>query len=770
MEKTKPSKARRSDESDASSPGVFRSPLFWKSYAFTLLPSLLLLAIFLAIVLVFVGPLVNRRFIAHRQEQSINLSMVARSVLDEQRRLQLDGAKSLEVAQSDALKLISALRYNQDHSGYFWVQDGKGIILAHPMIPSLAGKTLESVEPRYRDVLAMVMKLVPEVVASGQGAFVRYRWYRDLKRDATELKYSYMSYYPPWEWVIGTGMYVSDIKRDINDFLFWIVFIGMGLGVASFALSLFFSWRVTKSRVAFEAAQGKLDESRNEVKAKEEQFETIFNTSLYATNIVSMETNAFIRVNEAFCRLTGYPAEEIIGRDAIQLGIMSKEEGYEYSRKFREIVEVQKRPFENVPYLFRTKSGEARNVLVSAVPVLIRGKPHIVSTIADMTETLRLQEQLTQSQKMDTVGQLAGGIAHDFNNMLTGILGSAEVLGMELGANDQSKKWVDVIINAAERASELTSKLLVFSRRGKIVSTSVDIHDTIKAAISLLGRSIDKSIEIRAELGAERSLVSGDPALIQNALLNLGINARDAMPEGGVLTFSTSNAVLDGAFLESNGMQIREGEFLVVKIRDTGTGIPKDILPKIFDPFFTTKPAGQGTGLGLSAVYGTVKEHQGTVTVYSELGLGSEFKIYLPVSAQNAQRAAKPDEPIRGKGKILVVDDESVIRNTAFGMLNSLGYDVMLAPSGRAGIEIYRENRQDIDLVILDMVMPEMNGRETFARMRAEFPDSRIVFSSGFSPESAGSSIKSLGAEGFIQKPYSMASLGATVAACIRRR
>jgi signal transduction histidine kinase/CheY-like chemotaxis protein len=414
---------------------------------------------------------------------------------------------------------------------------------------------------------------------------------------------------------------------------------------------------------------------------------------------------------------------------------------------------------EKINFQLTSKSGTRKDLVYSIVPIVFDGEKCFVSMIFDITEEKALQEQLAQSQKMDTVGQLAGGIAHDFNNMLSGILGSAEVIGMNQNLDGEVREYINIIINAAERASELTSKLLAFSRRGKIISSVIDIHECISSVIMLLKRSIDKRIIIKESLLAERFKITGDPTLIQNALLNLAINAKDAMPDGGSITIATREEYLDDEFLKKYP-HADKGLYLEIDVSDTGSGISRENLPKIFDPFFTTKPVGKGTGLGLAAVYGTVKEHRGFIRVYSEENVGTVFRIYLPLdSERNYEKEKAESIVISGKGRIMVVDDESVIRNTAYGMLSSMGYDVLLAQDGEEALKIYESENEKIDLVILDMVMPKISGKETFERLKKIDKSVKVIFSSGFSPEAVAGDIRGIGAIGFIQKPYRIVEL-----------
>jgi PAS domain S-box-containing protein len=745
-----------------------RKSVFWKNLASLLLPPLILLFFFVSSIFFIMAPLVRAKYLNQQRDQTRNLVMLAANIVDSQRKAELSGEKTPEAARKDALERIASLRFGEDRSGYFWVFDAAGILLIHPMVPSLVGKLPKDVDPEYRDVMEKTSLVALSVIASGKSAFVTYEWIRTPESNQKFTKTSYMWYYPQWNWVIGTGLDMQAFEKDINRFLFWIIVAGVCLGLASFGISFVSALRLTESKIAVQRAENRLSESESMSRMKEEQFETIFNTSLFGICIARINDNVIVRVNGAFEDMAGYPAEEILGRTAIELGIFTEEESVKLSRSV-ERDGLAGQGGKNVFLTLRSKSKEEKAVSLSVVSIPIGGVMHAVMILADITESKRLQERLAQSQKMDTIGQLAGGVAHDFNNMLTGILGSAEILSMRFDEPSEERMLIEIIMNAAQRAAELTSKLLAFSRRGKIVSTPIDVHESIKAAIALLERSIDKNIRIKTELDAEESIIVGDPALIQNAFMNLAINSRDAMPGGGAITFFTKNVELTEGSEGTAPRQLPKGRYIEISVSDTGSGIAKENLPRIFDPFFTTKPQGRGTGLGLAAVYGTIREHQGNVTVYSEVGVGTEFRILIPISDERAEiNAWEESGPIRGTGRILVIDDESVIRNAIYGMLTALGYSAILAEDGEAGIRLYRQGREKIDLVILDMVMPGLSGKETFARLKEEFPDVKVIFSSGFNPNFVKGEAQKLGVLDFIQKPYRLNELSEIVARRIR--
>ncbi len=388
----------------------------------------------------------------------------------------------------------------------------------------------------------------------------------------------------------------------------------------------------------------------------------------------------------------------------------------------------------------------------------------VLGTYEDITETVRMREAFRHSQKMDAIGRLAGGVAHDFNNMLSGIIGYAELLAVELKDNPDLKQYADYILNTAGRSASLTQKLLAFSRKSGGRSESVNVNNTITEAVSLLEQTIDKRIEILTQFNAARSNIMGDYSQIQSIFINLGVNARDAMPHGGTLSFQTDNIHLDESFCIRSQFELKPGEHICITVKDTGCGVDKEHLDKIFDPFFTTKEVGRGTGLGLSAIYGTVQEHQGAVQVSSEPNRGSEFRVYLPVS--DLPETQKPDMgemAIKGSETILVVDDELIIRTVVSKVLENLGYHVLLAKDGVEAIAVFKENRPNIDLVLLDMIMPKQDGADTFFELKKIDASLKIIISSGYSEETELSESIQQAADGFLPKPISRSKLGRTI-------
>ena len=415
-----------------------------------------------------------------------------------------------------------------------------------------------------------------------------------------------------------------------------------------------------------------------------------------------------------------------------------------------------------------SRDGAEREVTENGAPILDKeGRiVGVVLVFRDVSEQHRLEAQFMESQKLESVGRLAGGVAHDFNNLLGGILGYAEILAEELRENKELHGFAQAVIDTANRAADLTRQLLAFSRKGKKQSVPVDVHQIIAEVISILQRTIDRRIVVNQRLEALPSMTRGDPSQLESALLNLAVNARDAMPDGGEIVFTTAAVTLDRDFCKAQPYDIEPGPYVEVGVVDTGIGMSKRVLAHIFEPFFTTKTVGKGTGLGLAAVFGTVREHHGAITVFSQPGQGSAFKLYLPLEGADTGAAgvAESQEVIQGSGCILVVDDEEVIRKVARSMLQRMGYEVLWAGDGAEGVEVYRENARWIDLVILDLVMPKVNGQEALRAMKKLNPRVKVLVSTGFSLGLKFDELRSQGATDFIQKPFKTIELSQKVA------
>jgi PAS domain S-box-containing protein len=392
--------------------------------------------------------------------------------------------------------------------------------------------------------------------------------------------------------------------------------------------------------------------------------------------------------------------------------------------------------------------------------------------IHDATEEVHREEELRQSQKMEAIGLLAGGIAHDFNNLLTAIIGYADLLTYSLPPGSSEAEAAATISQAAVKAADLTRRLLGFARKGKIGDAPVDLHTVIHEVRSLLERTIPHSIVITEELDAAHSSVVGDSTQLQQVLLNLGINARDAMTNGGTLSFRTRNVHLDALFCSLHP-ETREGSYLQIDVEDTGCGIPVGNMPHMFEPFFTTKGVGKGTGMGLAMVYGIVRNHGGTIHVYSEEGRGAVFRMYLPFTeTAGTQPCDGQQQLIPGHGRILVIDDEAVVLKVSADILRQLGYDVDECSSGDSAVALFATLSQERrpDLIVIDLNMPGMDGIQTLKALKNIDNGTRAVLSTGFGLDGRLPEATAAGFTGWVQKPFHPYELSVAVAQALNTR
>jgi len=351
----------------------------------------------------------------------------------------------------------------------------------------------------------------------------------------------------------------------------------------------------------------------------------------------------------------------------------------------------------------------------------------------DITERKRLEQQLIHAQKMEAVGQLAGGIAHDFNNILTAIIGFGTLLKMEIDKNHPSHSYATQILTSAERAANLTQALLAFSRKQVISPKPVDINEIIRGVKSILSRIIGEDIELSTKLIDKDLIIMADSGQIEQVLMNLATNARDAMPNGGSLTITTDLANFDYEFIKSYGYGA-PGLYAFISFQDTGKGMNKETEERIFEPFFTTKEVGKGTGLGLSMVYGIIQQHDGYINVYSEPDRGTTFEIFLPLikSTLDEGHDVTLTSMKRGTETVLVAEDDAQVRNLIREVLTGFGYTVLEADDGESALRVFSEHKDKIHIMILDVIMPKMNGKELYNDIKKKQPDIKCLFTSGY--------------------------------------
>ena len=490
-------------------------------------------------------------------------------------------------------------------------------------------------------------------------------------------------------------------------------------------------------RYAFERNQVRrqLETSERQLRESEVGYRTLVERAPVGIYRSSAE-GKFLSVNAALVRMLGYDSPE----DVQQLDMAC--DVYADPAERQRLLDrdtYTEREYDEVEATWKRKDGLLLKVQLSvrAVRNVASGVAYYETIVRDVTEQRRLQAQLMQAQKMEAVGRLAGGVAHDFNNLLTVIISYSDLLLEDLGRDDPKREDVAAVRKAAEGAAALTHQLLAFSRQQVLQPKVLDVNATVANTEKLLRRLIGEDIQLVAKLGSGLGSVKADPGQIEQVIMNLAVNARDAMPAGGQLTIETANVEMDEAYVRGHPLA-QPGRYVMLAVSDTGTGMDEQTKAHIFEPFFTTKELGKGTGLGLATVYGIVKQSGGFIWLYSEPGHGTSFKIYMPrvdESAERATPAAAAPLP-RGTETILVVEDAPAVRAVTRQVLERQGYTVLEAPNGGAALVLATKHHGPIHLLLTDVVMPGVNGRQLAEQLARPRPDMMVLFTSGYTDDS----------------------------------
>ena len=487
------------------------------------------------------------------------------------------------------------------------------------------------------------------------------------------------------------------------------------------------------------------------LRQSEERFRTVLEANPDPVIVCDMEEKV-IFVNPAFSNVFGWTLEECL--DKKMDFFVPEENQHETNLMIKELITGNSLSgIESVRY---TKQGDV-------IPVSISGSMFYdnshspagsVINLRDVSEQKRLQAQLQQAQRVEAIGTLAGGIAHDFNNLLMAIQGNASLILYELNSDNPHCEFLRNIEKSVNSGAKLTRQLLGYARKGKYQTKPINLNQLVSDAIDTLGRT-RKDITIHRELEGNLYSIAADQGQIEQVLLNLYVNALEAMPEGGKLFLKTENLTHED--IKSKFFKTKPGNYVQFVVKDTGIGMNEEIQQRIFEPFFTTKERGRGTGLGLASVFGIIKSHSGYIDVKSKKGHGTAFYIYLPALNHKAEISSEPDSRIiNGTGTVLLVDDEEMVLDVGSKFLKKLGYEVLEANGGHRAVKLYEDKRNTIDLVILDMIMPRMSGKEAYERLKKINPDVKVLLSSGYSIEGQATEILDRGCDGFIQKPFSM--------------
>jgi PAS domain S-box-containing protein len=503
------------------------------------------------------------------------------------------------------------------------------------------------------------------------------------------------------------------------------------------------------------------------VQSSEMLFRSVWENSVDGMRLTD-ENGVIIAVNKAYCKLVGLEPEQLEGKLFTVV--------YAESENPAAILERQREHFHTrapnrkINRQYTLHNGRVMSLEITDSFIELHGRPLLLfSLFRDATTQRRLEEQLRQSQKMEAIGQLAGGVAHDFNNILTVIHGHASLLlSAELGESEM--RSAQQINQASERAAGLTRQLLTFSRRQLIQPRKLDMNKIVGNMTDLLGRLLGEDVSLQLSYCPSAATVEADVGMMEQVLLNLAVNARDAMPRGGKLSIRIAIVDLNEAHVQHHP-EARVGRFVCVSNSDTGCGIPPENLQRIFEPFFTTKEVGKGTGLGLATVYGIVKQHQGWIEVESTISQGTTFRIYIPYAGSAQAEAEKPTTQITIRGgteTILLVEDERSVRELVTRILQKYGYKILPAGNGAEAVEVWKEHRDEIAMLFTDLVMPDnMNGRELAEKLWTERPGLKVIFTSGYSTDIVGKDFKLEPELNYLQKPYQPQMLALTVRRCL---
>ncbi len=518
---------------------------------------------------------------------------------------------------------------------------------------------------------------------------------------------------------------------------------------------------LTRAIEHLEYEVGEREKAEEDLRVSEEKFSRVFQASPDLLAITSLDEGVYLDVNDSFLRSTGYSMHEVIGRSSLDLKIW--ENPIDRQRIIDKL--LAQGVVRNHEIRQLTKAGEVRTMLNSSELIELGGRKFILSTSRDITERKRLEEELRRTQKMEAVGRLAGGIAHDFNNLLTAIDGYCEIALLKTDAPDEVHKNLMRIKEVKNNASSLIRQILGFSRKQELKPQLLDLNGIVENMKTLLQRFLGGDIGLRLDLDEDIGLVWADQGQIEQVIMNLSLNARDAMPDGGDLSIATSRALV-GEESQQMHADLKAGEYVRLVMSDTGAGMDDDTRSHIFEPFFSTKEEGKGTGLGLTTVYGIVKQCGGAIAVTSDPGRGSVFEIFLPKSAQC--RAGIPGKPGRERPSgetdtILLVENNIYVRDMTFSALKSYGYNIMQATDAIEALKLCDASEQPVDLLITDVVLPRMNGPQLAERLVEKYPGMAVLYISGYPDEVVSLYGVSESVINLLHKPFSASELANTV-------
>lgn len=665
-------------------------------------------------------PFLESQLINAKKEMIRELTNSSWSIINEYNESVLCGELSLEEAKTNAKRQIEKIRYGPENKDYFWINDMHPRMIMHPYRKDLNDQDVtDFTDPQGKHLF---VAFVETVRTSGAG-FVDYHWQHHDDESRIVPKLSYVRAFTPWGWIIGTGIYINDVNERIAE-------------VTNKATTIFVHFFILIALLTFviifqgQRAEKKSKRIAQSLERSEREYRSLFDDSYDAIYSRSL-SGKILMANKAFADLFQYSLDELKGLPVNEL-YGEQQARIEFEDELREKGALREYPLD-----LKRKDGTVIDALVT---VRLR-KGHeseedsVIGIIRDITESKRLEQQLFQAQKMEAIGRLAGGIAHDFNNLLTVIIGFSELQQMKLRPEDPLYEGNLQVLRTAENASELTRQLLVYSRHHVVTKKILNINETLDKMEKMLRRMIREEIELIITKDDDLWLIEHDPVQVEQVIMNLVVNASDAMPKGGRIVIRTSNYRLDeDSTLHETDLP--EGDYIILSVTDSGIGISKSVQEKIFEPFFSTKSPDEGTGLGLSTVYGILKRAKGDVLVSSSENEGTTFTILIPRTVSREPVTSEADESKRkldGTETILVVEDDENIRKFVVRTLQIYGYKTIAAEDGEEALDLYLALDEPVDLILSDVIMPKMNGVDLVRQLRQQEPSLKTLFISGYS-------------------------------------
>ena len=740
----------------------------WKTYVpgwagqltRVVLPAVLTVALSVCAVYLLAVPAIEDNVMVAKQDTMRKLTETAWQLLSSYEERVSSGELTLEEAQARAIDRIRSLRYGPEGKDYFWINDMHPRMVMHPYRNDLEGQDLsEFTDPRGKRLFVEFANTVRE---TGAG-YVDYWWQWKDDRNRIVSKLSYVRGFEPWGWIIGTGIYLDDVGSEIAAITSNLNRAFAGIIVVIVALSAYIVWYGR-------ARERKRAEAERDLRTSEERFRRLAENAKDMIYRMSLPDGRYEYVSPASVEILGYTPEELYESPILIKKIMHPDWQDYFAEQWEALLAGRMPP--SYEYQIIHKSGDVRwlyqrNVLVKDPddqPCAIEGiVTDITKRKAAEEEREKLRAQLHHSQKLEAVGQLAGGVAHDFNNILTAIMGNVE---LALAAATKPipgeflTQGLHQIERSAQRATGLTRQLLAFSRRQVTQPVILDLNQTLSEMEKMLRRLLTENINIKFELAPSLKFIRADASQVEQVIMNLAINAGDAMPDGGELTIRTSMVTLEPSELDEPDA-IQPGEYIRLTVSDIGVGMSKEVIEKIFNPFFTTKAVGSGTGLGLATVYGIIKQAGGRITVTSQPQQGTTFTIELPVAPAetHAPRHSVRTEAPTGAETILVCEDDDTVRHLATRMLQDGGYTVLAARHGGEALELAADYNGPIHLLISDVIMPGMNGKKLSTTLAAAMPEMKTLFVSGYTDDViAHHGVLDAGVQ-FLEKPFNRQSL-----------